>query len=105
MQENHFIPRHISPLKNNSKNYRKMYFNSLSVINGEFSQHASMPHHLMSCHLSPLKNISKNLRSMPHHLMPHHLSPLKNNSKNQENHLLPHHLSIENNCKNSKKIT
>jgi hypothetical protein len=59
----------------------------------------------MSCHLSLLKNISKNLRSMSHHLMPHHLSPLKNNSKNQENHLLPHHLSIENNCKNSKKIT
>jgi hypothetical protein len=64
------MQRHISPLKNNSKNSRKlphpishfsiekyfkknsrkMYCNSLRVINDEFSQHASIHH------LSPLKN-------------------------------------------------
>ncbi len=68
-----------SPLKNNSensrksphpmshfsiekiiqKNYRKIYYNSLRVINDEFSQHASIPHHL-----SPLKNNSKNSRKI-----------------------------------------
>jgi hypothetical protein len=35
-----------------------MYYNSLRDINGEFSQHASMPHHL-----SPLKNNYENYRS------------------------------------------
>jgi hypothetical protein len=34
-----------------------MYYNSLSVINGELSQHASMPHHL-----SPLKKVLKTLK-------------------------------------------
>jgi hypothetical protein len=66
---------HISPLKNNSKNSRKsphpishfsiennfknsrkISYNSQRVINGEFSQHVSIPHHI-----SPLKNNSKNL--------------------------------------------
>jgi hypothetical protein len=36
-----------------------MYYNSLRVINGEFFQHGSMPHHL-----SPLKNNSKNSRKI-----------------------------------------
>jgi hypothetical protein len=35
-----------------------MYYNSLRDINGEFSQHASMPHHI-----SPLKNNYENYRS------------------------------------------
>jgi hypothetical protein len=48
--------------KNNSENSRKIYYNSLSVINGEFSQYASMLRHKMSHHLSPLNNISKNSR-------------------------------------------
>jgi hypothetical protein len=51
------MPHHISSLKNNSKNSIKMYYNSLWVINEEFSQHASMPHHI-----SPLKNNSENSR-------------------------------------------
>jgi hypothetical protein len=44
-------------IENNSKNSRKIYDNSLKVINGEFSQHASMPRHL-----SPLKNNFENSR-------------------------------------------
>jgi hypothetical protein len=71
----HPMPHHISPLKNNSKNLRKsphptshfsikktlekIYYNSLSVINGELSQHATMPHHL-----SPLKIILKTLENI-----------------------------------------
>jgi hypothetical protein len=41
-----------------------MYYNSVRIINGEFSQHASMPHHLMSCHLSQLKNNSENSKKI-----------------------------------------
>jgi hypothetical protein len=55
------MPRHISPLKNNSKNLRKS------------------PH--STSHFSFEKK-SKNLSSMAHHLMMHHLSLLKHNSKN-----------------------
>jgi hypothetical protein len=51
IQENHLITYHISPLK--------MYYNSLRVINGEFSQHASMPRHLSS-----LKNNFENSRKI-----------------------------------------
>jgi hypothetical protein len=51
------MPRHISPLKNNLRNLRKIYYNSIRVINGEFSQHTTMPHHLSS-----LKNNSINSR-------------------------------------------
>jgi hypothetical protein len=47
IQKNHLIPRHISQLKNNSKNSSKIYYNSLKIINGEFSQHE-----IKSCHLS-----------------------------------------------------
>jgi hypothetical protein len=36
-----------------------MYYDSLRVVNGEFSQHAGMPHHL-----SPLKNNSENSRKV-----------------------------------------
>jgi hypothetical protein len=50
------MPHHLSPLTNNSKNFRN---------------------DLMSRHISPLKNNSKNSGSMPLHL-----SILKNNSKN-----------------------
>jgi hypothetical protein len=39
-----------------------MYYNSLRVINDEFSQYASMPCHLMSHHLFSLKNNSENFR-------------------------------------------
>jgi hypothetical protein len=39
-----------------------MYYNSLRNINGELSQHASMPCHLMLCHISPLKNNSENCK-------------------------------------------
>jgi hypothetical protein len=38
-----------------------MYYNSLRVINDEFSQHANMSHRLMSRHLSPLNIILKTL--------------------------------------------
>jgi hypothetical protein len=64
MQENNLIPRHISPLENNLKNSTKMNYNSLSLINSDFSQYASMPHHLMSRHLSPLKNNFENSRKI-----------------------------------------
>jgi hypothetical protein len=39
-----------------------MYYNSLRVINDEFSQHASMSCHLILHHLSSLNNNSKNSR-------------------------------------------
>jgi hypothetical protein len=42
-------------LKNNSKNSRKIYYNSIRLINDELSQHANMLHHISS-----LKNNSKN---------------------------------------------
>jgi hypothetical protein len=41
------MPHYPSPLKNNSENSRKMYYNTLRVINGEFSQQggfAMSPH-------------------------------------------------------------
>jgi hypothetical protein len=44
-------------IKNNLKNFRNMCYNLLKVINGEFSQHASMPRHL-----SPMKNSFENSR-------------------------------------------
>jgi hypothetical protein len=56
-QANHLIPPHISPLNKIKKTLQKcIYYNSLRVINCEFSQHASISRHLMSCHISPLKN-------------------------------------------------
>jgi hypothetical protein len=55
-------PTSHSSLKNNLINSRKIYYNSLQVINDEFSQHASNPNHLMSHYLSPLKNNSKKSR-------------------------------------------
>jgi hypothetical protein len=78
------MPHHISPLKNNSensrksphptshfsiekiiqKNYRKIYYNSLRVINDEFSQHAIMTRHMMSHDLSLLKNNFENSRKI-----------------------------------------
>jgi hypothetical protein len=89
----------------------------------QFSQHASMPYHIMACHLSPLKNIFENsscmlhhlgpchiflLKNLENHLMPHHLSLLKNNSKNSRSmlhHLMPCHISpLNNNSKTSRKI-
>jgi hypothetical protein len=53
------MPHHLSILKNNYKNSRKIYYNPLRVINEEFSQHADL-----SDHLSPLTNNSKNYRKM-----------------------------------------
>jgi hypothetical protein len=41
-----------------------MYYNSLKVINDEFSQHASMPLHLTSYHISPLKINYENSRKI-----------------------------------------
>jgi hypothetical protein len=55
----HHIPHHISPLKNNSKESRKNVLNPLRVINGKFSQHASMPRQF-----SPLKKILKTLENI-----------------------------------------
>jgi hypothetical protein len=52
------MPHYPSPLKNNSENSRKMYYNTLRVINGEFSQQGGLPSHLMPRHLSQLKNNS-----------------------------------------------
>jgi hypothetical protein len=57
MKSAHLMP-HFS-IENNSRNSRKIYYNSVKIINGEFSQHASMPHHL-----SALKNNSKNSRKI-----------------------------------------
>jgi hypothetical protein len=57
-------------IKNNSKTSRKIYYNSLRIINGEFSQHASMPHHLMSHHISPLKIILKTIEKYFFKLIP-----------------------------------
>jgi hypothetical protein len=63
IQGNHIITHHISPLKNNSKNSRKMYYNSIRVINSKLSQHTSMPHHLMPYHLSLPKNNFENFKN------------------------------------------
>jgi hypothetical protein len=41
-----------------------MYYNSLRAINSEFSQHGSIPRHLMSRRIFPLKNNSKNYRKI-----------------------------------------
>jgi hypothetical protein len=46
-------------IENNLKNSRKINYNSVRVINGEFSQHASMPYHI-----SPLKNNYENSRKI-----------------------------------------
>jgi hypothetical protein len=54
----HLIPHHLSSFKNNSKNFRKIYYNPIRVIIRELSQQAGLPHHLMLCHISPLKNNS-----------------------------------------------
>jgi hypothetical protein len=53
---------HLYLLKNNSKIFRKMYYNPLRIINEEISQQTDLPCYLMSRHLSPLKNNSKNYR-------------------------------------------
>jgi uncharacterized membrane protein YwaF len=52
-------------LKNNSKNSRKIYYNSLRDINDEFSQQASMP-----LHVSPLKIILKTLEKIFFQIIP-----------------------------------
>jgi hypothetical protein len=53
------MQRHISPLKNILKNSRKMYCNSIRIINDEFSQHASI-HHLSSLK-NDFENSTKNI--------------------------------------------
>jgi hypothetical protein len=55
------MPHHLYLFKNNSKNSRKNYYNSLRVIN--LNMQACMPHHLMSHHISLLKK-SENLRKI-----------------------------------------
>jgi hypothetical protein len=52
------MPCHIYPLKIIQKTLENIYYNTLKVINGEFSQHASMPRHLCQ-----LKIILKNLEN------------------------------------------
>jgi hypothetical protein len=77
-----------------------------TTIDNQFSQHASMSHHLMPCHLSSLKNISKNSRSMIHHLIPHHLSQLKINSKNlRKSPYVTSPFSIEKKSENSSSMS
>jgi hypothetical protein len=50
---------HISPLKNNHENSRKVYYNPLRFINGAFTQQVGLPHHH-----SPLKINSENFRKI-----------------------------------------
>jgi hypothetical protein len=54
------MPHHLSSLKKNSKNSRKMYYNPLRVINGEFSQQAGLPHQLSQLKNNPGKCIFAN---------------------------------------------
>jgi hypothetical protein len=81
--QHHLMPHYISTLKNNVKKLRKshyptshfsiennpktlkMSYNSLGVINGELSQHASMSHHQISRQLSLMKIIMKTLEFFP----------------------------------------
>jgi hypothetical protein len=49
-------------LKNNFENSRKIYYNPLHIINGEFSQQVDLSGHIMSRHISQLKNNFENYR-------------------------------------------
>jgi L-asparagine transporter-like permease len=80
----HLMTRHISPLKNNSKNLKKSphptdtcisitYYKSLILILSIY-KYATSTHVILSF---PVKKIF-----LRHHLMAHHISLLKNNSKN-----------------------
>jgi hypothetical protein len=74
--------RHISPLKNNSKNSSSMSHHlkphHLSILEIILK---IQENHLMSHQISLLTNNSENLSCMPHHPMPCHIFPLKDNSE------------------------
>jgi hypothetical protein len=50
------MPHHLSSMKSNSENFRKMYYKPLRVINGEFSQ--------KSRHATPPFSIEKQFRKI-----------------------------------------
>jgi hypothetical protein len=120
----HFMPYHLSTLRNNFKKSRKSLHDTSPFFIENIILKIQVACHIVSCHvtflywkiiqkiqkksphatyhLSLLKNNSKNLSSMPHHLMPCHIFYWKIILKIQENHLIPRHISLLKN--NSKTL-